>query len=257
MDDIKWGSGDIRYIGRALYSVRLDKRRPRGVPRSQTSAAIRILFLQTVAQHPRDLDGLRVRTDHSAGRRSSLAETKQKSVVDVRQTKPCPLPTPIVHKNLEARYAIIPHVTWHAGELGLRRNNEMIAEIDTGAGLRDRNDIAEDFLKRLRRHQIRNEAGDAAFCGGRGFTIRVHRYSRPRDIAAVAEMKMNVDDAGENQEAACGNFRLRHEPFTRRGNRRNASIADCDIAQRLATRREDGFAVAYHHIEIGHEAAPD
>jgi hypothetical protein len=50
---------------------------------------------------------------------------------------------------------------------------------------------------------------------------------------------------------------LRHEPFTRRGNRRNASIADCDIAQRLATRREDGFAVAYHHIEIGHEAAPD
>src|ERR1700678_3488610 len=135
MDDIKGGSGHIRYIGRALYSVRLDKRRPRAIPRSQTPATIGILFLQTIAQHPRDLDGFRVRTNHSAGRRRRLAETKQKPVVDVRQTKPCPLPTPIVHKNLEARYAIILHVTRHAGELGLGRNNEMIAEIDTGAGL--------------------------------------------------------------------------------------------------------------------------
>ncbi len=206
MNDVKRGSGDIRHISCALHGVCLDKRRPRPIPGSQTAGAVSILFLQTIAQNPGDLDRLRVRANHSAARRRRFTEAKQKPVIDIRQTKTRTLSAPIVHENLEARHAVIADVTRHAGELSLCRDNKVVAEIDTSAGLRDRNDIIEDFFKGLGRHQIRNKTGNAAFRGGRSLAIGIHGHARARNIAAVAEMKVNVDGTGENDEAACGNF---------------------------------------------------
>ena len=109
----------------------------------------------------------------------------------------------------------------------------MVAD-HAAAGLRDRDDIIENVFKRLGRHQIRNKARDTAFRGRGSLTIRVCRNTRPRNIAAVPEMKMNVDGAGESHEAACGNFRLRRQFFSGRRDRRNAAVTNRNIAGRPA-----------------------
>jgi hypothetical protein len=69
-------------------------------------------------------------------------------------------------QSLEGRHAVVADINPDTSKLLFGRNDEVIAEVDPRARLRDRNHVVKNVLERLSRHQIRNETGDAAL-GGR------------------------------------------------------------------------------------------
>ena len=182
----------------ALHRVGLDERRARRVPRAQTAAAVRVFAHRPLAQHPGSLDVLRMRADHAAVLGRRLAQAQQEPVVDVRQAEARAFAAAVVHEDLERRRAEFAGIARNAGELFFGRNDEVITEVDAGAGFGDFHDLVEQCFERIGRHQIRNEGGDAAERRGGGFRCRVLRHARARDVLAVAEMQMNVDYARQH-----------------------------------------------------------
>jgi hypothetical protein len=108
----------------------------------------------------------------------------------------------VIHEDLEARRTIIADIAGDACELRFGRNDKVIAEIDARALLGDPDDIVEDRLERLGRHQIGNKGGDAALCGRRRLAVGVQRFARACDVLAVAEMQVDIDRARHNDQAA-------------------------------------------------------
>ena len=119
-----------------------------------------------------------MRTHHAAICRRRLAKPEKKSVVDIGQTEACAFAAAIVHEYLETRRAVVAHISRHAGELRFGRNDEVIAEIDARAFFGDSEDIVENSLERLGRHQIGNEGRDAAFGRRRRLAVGIKRIAR-------------------------------------------------------------------------------
>jgi hypothetical protein len=173
VDDVEWGTRRVRHVGCALHRVGFDERRAGCVPGFQAAAAFRVARFQPIAQHPGDFDRFRMRTDHAAIVSRRLAQPEQKAVVDVGQPEAGAFAAAVIHEDLEARRSVIADIAGDACELRFGRNDKVIAEIDARALFGDPDDIVEDRLERLGRHQIRNKGGDAALCGRRRLAVGV------------------------------------------------------------------------------------
>ena len=76
----------------------------------------------------------------------------------------------------------------------------MIAEIDARALFGDRNDVVEDGLEGLGRHEIRNECRDAALRRRRRLPVGVAGFARARNVLPVPKMQVDVDGARHDHE---------------------------------------------------------
>ncbi len=184
--------------------------------------------------------------------RGGFAKPEQKAVVDVRQAKPRAFAAAIVHEYLETRRAVVADISRNAGELRLGRNDKVIAEIDARAFLGDRDNIVEDRLERLGRHQIGNEGGDAALRRRRRLAVGVKRLARTRNVLAVPEMQMHVDGAGHDHEASRRHLLLRGSGLAGSKNGGDLAVADGDIAGGAPAPGKDGVAASDHEIESIH-----
>ena len=164
------------------------------------------------------------------------------------------LSTAVIHEYLEGRHAVIADIDRDTCKLLFGRDDEVIAEVDPRARLRDRNHVVENVLERLGRHQIRNETGDAALGGGCRFAIGIQRHARLRNVLAMAEMQVDIDGPRKNSEAAHGNFRSGGELPAGRHDGGDPPITDGDIAGGGSLPGQDRRTTAQHQIEIRHAA---
>ena len=105
MHDVERRTGDMGDTGRPLHRVGLDEWRPGRVPGGKPALPVRIGRLHALAQHPGELDRLRMRADHPAMRRRGLAQPQQEAVIDIRQAEPLTFAAAVVHEDLEAGHA--------------------------------------------------------------------------------------------------------------------------------------------------------
>jgi len=128
----------------------------------------------------------------------------------------------------------------------------VIAEINSCTSFCDGNNVLEYCFEWLRRHEVGDEGGHAALHRGRRLTIGIGRLTRPRDILSVAEMEMNVDGAGHDDEATRRDLLLSRGQFVRRQYRCYFSSADRDIAGGASVTGKNGVSAFDHKVKRLH-----
>ena len=252
VNHVERAAGDLRDEGGALHGVGLDERGAAGVPGPQATGAVRVRRLGAVAHDPGELDGLGMRADHAAVGGRGLAQAKQKAVVDVGQAEAGALTAAVVHEDLEAGGAIVTHIGGDAGELGLGRDDEVVAEIDAGARLRDRADVLEQALERVGGHQVGDQAGDAPGSGCCRLAVGIGSHPRPADVLAVAEMQVDVDGSRQDHEPARVERLRGSGRRTRCENGGDLSPAQREVGLDRVRAGQHHVGAADHQVMLGH-----
>src|SRR5262249_54490961 len=106
------------------------------------------------------------------------------SVVNIGQAEARTFTAAVVHEDLERGYPEVPRIARYASKLCLCRNDEVVAEVDAGAGLSDSLHFIEQRFKRIGCHEIGDEGSNAAHRCRSGFALGILWDARSRYILA-------------------------------------------------------------------------